>query len=174
MLSVLRRSWLRTERTDPPLATVLLLFRGGRRIDGDDETPPAAGLDDDATAAILALARVESAEGRPVVVVVPLILVVFRARGDDVVNSPVSPFSSSMTALCSRALCVAALLSLMRRLWPLPGASTGLSVTSSSIIPGPADSLDTIELCDLGVGTAAGRDSSSSSSSSTSASALAG
>lgn len=172
---MLRRSWLRTERTDPPLATVLLLFRGGRRNDGDDETPPAAGLDDDATAAILALARVESAEGRPVVVVVvPLILVVFRARGDDVVNSPVSPFSSSMTALCSRALCVAALLSLMRRLWPLPGASTGLSVTSSSIIPGPADSLDTIELCDLGVGTAAGRDSSSSSSSSTSASALAG
>ena len=152
---VLCRPWLRTERAEPLLAMVLLLIRGGRAVVGDELLAArCAGLE--ASLEDARVVRIGGALGAAAA------LLAFRARGEDVVSSAVMPLSASITALCRRALWVAAaLLTLIRRRCPLPGASAGLSVISSSD-PNPPDRLDTIERLELGTGTAAGRDSNSS------------
>lgn len=93
--------------------------------------------------------------------VAPLILL-FRANGEDNVSSPVTPASSSATALNSFALCVRLSGILTDRLCPLPGASAGLSVTSSII--GPTDSREATDPRDGGRCMIAGIDSCVSSS----------
>lgn len=93
-------------------------------------SPPPPGLEDSCAAVFV---------GLPVPVLLacfaaaPAVLFrVFRASGEDVVGS--KPPSASITARCSRALCVvvSSRFCLIRCLRPLPGASRGLSATTSS------------------------------------------